>query len=118
MFSLLRKKRAQKILSRNAARREAIASTSTRPASKSKTKPVQHQRWIRTDEMTLGMYVAELSVPWEETGFMFQGFTVDSTRLLKQVQEASEYAMVRTSKVAYVSSTSANRYCREELAAV
>ena len=118
MFSLLRKKRAQKILSRNAARRAAVATTSSRSASNSKTKPVQHQRWIKTEELTLGMYVAELNVPWEETGFMFQGFCVDSTRLLKQVQEASEYAMVRTQKVAYVSSTSTNRYCREELAAV
>lgn len=117
MMSIIRKKRAQKILNRNAARRAATSNAATRSASKAGLKPVQHQHWVKTDQLTLGMYVAELNVPWEETDFLFQGFNVDSTRVLKQVQDASDYALVRTQKVAYRSSTSSSRLCSEDRAA-
>jgi len=83
-----------------------------RPKAEVTARPVQHERWIHVDHLELGMYVAELSIPWEETGFMFQGFEIDSARLLNQVKEASEYVLVRTEKVANVSSNSSNRLCR------
>ncbi|MEM7292997.1 MAG: DUF3391 domain-containing protein, partial [Pseudomonadota bacterium] len=30
---------------------------------------------VHVSELKLGMYVRELDRPWEETSFMFQGFT-------------------------------------------
>lgn len=73
---------------------------------------VQHERWVHTDQLELGMYVTELSVPWEDTGFMFQGFVLDSVSLLKQVQEVSEYALVQSRKMTSIPSDSTTRLCR------
>jgi hypothetical protein len=80
--------------------------------SKVAQRVVQHERWVHTDQLELGMYVTELCVPWEDTGFMFQGFVLDSVNLLKQVQEASEYALVQSRKMTNISSDSATRFCR------
>ncbi len=117
MFSLLRKRRAKRIIEKTAARRASSAHAAGRNAAARST-PIQHERWVKTDELKLGMYVAELNVPWEETGFMFQGFCIDSTRLLKQVQACADSALVRTQKVAFVSPTSRTRSCRDGRAAL
>jgi len=103
MFSLIR---------RNTKKNKNTRKRVLRPKTEVSSRAVQHERWVHTDHLEAGMYVAELSVPWEDTGFMFQGFVIDSDRLLKQVKDACEYALVRTEKVANVSSTSVNRLCR------
>ena len=70
------------------------------------TRIVKESRWIHHNQLELGMYVNELDRPWEETSFMFQGFTIDSYDLLRKVQESSEYVNVQTEKLARVSSAS------------
>jgi len=55
------------------------------------------------------MYVSELSVPWEDTGFMFQGFNIDSMKLLKQVANSCDEVLIRSEKMAYVSRTAAHQ---------
>ena len=62
-------------------------------------------------ELELGMYVAELNVPWESTSFMFQGFTVDSIKLLKAVINSCDEVLVRSEKVANISSSASHRLC-------
>ncbi len=102
MFSLTRKRTYKK----------NTRTPVSRPATRVISRTVQHQRWVDTDQLEIGMYVAELNVPWEETRFMFQGFVIDSPRLLKQVKKVADSALVRTEKVANVSSNSVNRLCR------
>ena len=75
------------------------------------TRVVKTSRWIHRNELKVGMYVRELDCPWEDTGFMFQGFVVDNLNLLHDVQEASEYICVESEKVARIAPTSANRLC-------
>lgn len=70
---------------------------------------VKESRWIRHDQLELGMYINELDRPWSETSFLFQGFRIDSFEVLRQVQESCEYVNVQTEKLARVSPASALR---------
>ena len=80
-----------------------------RPAAAITTRVVRDSRWVHRNQIEVGMYVAELDRPWSETRFMFQGFRIDSFETLAAVQEACEYALVETEKVARVSSNSPQR---------
>ena len=42
---------------------------------------------LGVDQVRLGMYVAELDRPWEETPFLFQGFTVETEHDLHVLRE-------------------------------
>jgi len=74
------------------------------------TRVVKNSRWIHKDQLQVGMYVRELDVAWEETNFMFQGFTINNDRQLREVQAASEWVFIEAEKVAKVSG-STNRLC-------
>ena len=67
------------------------------------TRVISESRWIHHNQLELGMYVNQLDRPWEETSFMFQGFSIDSYELLRQVQDSSEYVNVQTEKLARMS---------------
>jgi hypothetical protein len=73
------------------------------------TRIVKESRWIHHNQLELGMYVNELDRPWAQTSFMFQGFRIDSSELLRKVQESCEYANVQTEKLANVSPASSLR---------
>jgi len=75
------------------------------------TRVVKSTRWIHTNELKIGMYVAELDRPWEETNFMFQGFVIDDLKTLHDVQLTAEYVCVSSEKVAQVSADSTHRLC-------
>ena len=81
-----------------------------RPMSTVTTRVVKDRRWVHSNQIELGMYVSELDRPWSETSFMFQGFRIDSLEMLAAVQDACEYALVETEKLARVSSNSAFRF--------
>ncbi len=49
---------------------------------------------IGVNELTIGMYVAELDRPWLETPFMFQGFVVSNEEDLRTIRELCEYVYV------------------------
>lgn len=72
---------------------------------------VSDHRWIHVTELKRGMYVSELDVPWENTTFMFQGFTLQSADDIKAVQQQSTYVKIKTEKVARVSTGSYKRMC-------
>jgi len=100
MFSLKRKTR----------KTSATASRPvTRAAGTAPSRPITHERWIPVQDLQLGMYVSELSVPWEDTGFMFQGFNIDSMKLLKQVANSCDEVLIRSEKMAYASRTAAHQ---------
>lgn len=61
---------------------------------------VSSQRWIRSSQLEVGMYIAELDVPWENTPFMFQGFFLESQAQIDAVAKYSEYVLVKTEKIA------------------
>lgn len=72
---------------------------------------VKSKRWVHRNELKLGMYVSELDCPWEDTQFMFQGFVIDSVKLLQDVQEVAEYICIDSEKLARVSHDSTHRLC-------
>lgn len=49
---------------------------------------------LPASELTLGMRVMELDRPWEDTPFIFQGFTIESDRELKLLRELCHYVTV------------------------
>ena len=40
------------------------------------------------------MYVAELDIPWEQSDFMFQGFTINSVAEIKALRRQCEHVFV------------------------
>ncbi len=81
------------------------------PSVRTTGKIIKTKRWVHRNQLKLGMYVSELDKPWEETHFMFQGFAIDSQKLLEEVQQISEYVQVDAEKWTAVSSNSTNRLC-------
>ena len=98
MFSFLRKQKAN-------------AKPTVRAKNAVKSRTVVHQRWIHTDELKRGMYVAELSVAWDETDFMFQGFELNSDKVIEQVRDVAQYALVKTQKVSRLSPNNNRHTC-------
>lgn len=90
--------------------RRLIQKRSSRPAPTVTTRVVRDSRWIHRNQLEIGMYVAELDRPWSETSFMFQGFTIDSPETLAAVQDACEYVLVESEKLARVASNSTYRF--------
>ena len=72
---------------------------------------VKSKRWVHRNQLKVGMYVSELDKPWEETRFMFQGFVIDSQKLLEEVQHTAEYVQVDVEKWTTVPTNSTNRLC-------
>ncbi|MGE5625718.1 MAG: HD-GYP domain-containing protein [Bacillota bacterium] len=52
------------------------------------------RRKISVNELAIGMYVAELDKPWEQSSFLFQGFTIESPEDLKQLCEECSFVYV------------------------
>ena len=80
-----------------------------RPIAAVSTRIVAQKRWLHKNQLEVGMYVEELDKPWSETSFMFQGFRIDSFEMLRQVQDACEYASVQTEKLARIPTGSSSR---------
>ena len=47
-----------------------------------------------TDELELGMYVSTLDRPWLETPFLFQGFLIESSDVIQDLQEHCQFVYV------------------------
>ncbi len=92
-----------------ASNRKKTKSSAPRPLQCVTTRIVNESRWVHRNQLEVGMYVSELDRPWSETRFMFQGFRIESSDMLHQVQESCEYAQVAQEKVARVSSNSSAR---------
>lgn len=49
---------------------------------------------VATNELSIGMYVAELDRPWLETPFLFQGFYLESPKEIIELQQYCEHVYV------------------------
>jgi HD-GYP domain-containing protein (c-di-GMP phosphodiesterase class II) len=49
---------------------------------------------VPTDDLTIGMYVAELDRPWLETPFLFQGFHIESDKEIAELQQHCDHVYV------------------------
>ncbi len=53
-----------------------------------------HKIRIPVEELEPGMYVTELDRPWEETPFLFQGFTVETVEDIETVRQHCETVVI------------------------
>ncbi len=88
-----------------------VSSTSSTTSEFETKRTVRNKRWVHSSELQLGMYVQQLDRPWEETHFMFQGFKIDSFKLIRALRDASEYCLVETEKVARIPTKGLLRRC-------
>ena len=52
------------------------------------------RRKVNVSELTIGMYVAELDKPWEQSSFLFQGFKIENDEDLAKLREECRYVVV------------------------
>ncbi|WP_199244013.1 HD-GYP domain-containing protein [Bacterioplanes sanyensis] len=52
------------------------------------------RRQVAVNELSIGMFVAELDIPWEESPFLFQGFLLESQEDIQVVQDSCEYVYI------------------------
>jgi len=52
------------------------------------------RRKVSVNELAIGMYVAELDKPWEQSSFLFQGFVIETPEDLKQLREECRHVFV------------------------
>lgn len=53
---------------------------------------------LRVEDLSTGMYVAELDRPWVESPFLFQGFTIESRRDLAKLRECCKHVYVEVER--------------------
>jgi len=56
---------------------------------------------IFSEDLRIGMYVSELDLPWIESPFLFQGFSLKDDELIQQVQATCKYVYVDTEKTPF-----------------
>lgn len=64
------------------------------------------------NELTLGMYVAELDRPWIESPFMIQGFVLKDQEDIRKVQEVCRYVYIDVMRERVSSDTKGSSYVR------
>jgi len=82
-----------------------------RPQAEKTTKRVLEKRWISSGELEVGMYVAELDKPWEDTMFPFQGMMVDTPKRLTQFQSTCKNVCVHELVDVQISTNERYRLC-------
>merc|ERR1712000_336886 len=76
-------------------RHPLIASvTTTRNGQKYRVHKRQVRKQLTVAELTAGMYVVELDIPWEESPFLFQGFLLENEQDIQTVQQYCRYVWV------------------------
>ena len=64
---------------------------------------------VPVENLTLGMYVAELDRPWVDSPFLFQGFELKTEKELKAIQDVCNYVYVDVTKRRNVTKEFVNR---------
>jgi HD-GYP domain-containing protein (c-di-GMP phosphodiesterase class II) len=54
--------------------------------------------YIRSSQLTIGMYIVELDRPWLDTPFLFQGFELKTEEEIQAVRNICAYVYIDTSK--------------------
>lgn len=59
-------------------------------------KKISHLEKVKVpvDVLEIGMYVSELDIPWLQSSFKFQGFTVKTPKQLAKIREVCDYVYV------------------------
>lgn len=52
------------------------------------------RRKVSVHELAIGMYVAELDIPWEKSTFLFQGFEIETEEDLEKLQNECAYVFI------------------------
>lgn len=52
------------------------------------------RRKIKVEELSIGMYVAELDKPWEQSSFLFQGFEIESDEDLSKLRSECRFVTI------------------------
>ena len=52
------------------------------------------RRTVKTGELAIGMYVAELDKPWEQSSFLFQGFEIESDEDLAKLRAECQFVVI------------------------
>jgi putative nucleotidyltransferase with HDIG domain len=52
------------------------------------------RRTVKTGELAIGMYVAELDKPWEQSSFMFQGFEIETDEDLAKLRAECQFVVI------------------------
>lgn len=65
------------------------------------------RRKVKVDELAIGMYVAELDKPWEQSSFLFQGFEIEGDEDLAKLKEECTYVVIEETEASKTSVTSA-----------
>jgi len=52
------------------------------------------RRKVNVSELVIGMYVAELDKPWEQSSFLFQGFAIENQEDLAKLKEECQFVFV------------------------
>ena len=68
--------------------------TTTRNGQKYRVHKRQLRKKLDVAELTAGMYVVELDIPWEESPFLFQGFLLENEQDIQTVQQYCRYVWV------------------------
>ncbi|MCP1727474.1 HD-GYP domain-containing protein (c-di-GMP phosphodiesterase class II) [Natronospira proteinivora] len=58
---------------------------------------MEHKK-VPVADLKIGMHVAELDIPWLESPFLFQGFTIQDEKELAQLRESCEHVFVDVEK--------------------
>lgn len=61
--------------------------------ARTKVNRIMHQK-VDVKDLRVGMFVAELDIPWEESPFMFQGVELKGPNEILAIQEACSYVFV------------------------
>ena len=52
------------------------------------------RRTVKTGELAIGMYVAELDKPWEQSSFLFQGFEIETDEDLAKLRTECQFVVI------------------------
>ncbi|MFI4921597.1 MAG: DUF3391 domain-containing protein [Gammaproteobacteria bacterium] len=52
------------------------------------------RRTVKTAELAIGMYVAELDKPWEQSSFLFQGFEIETDEDLAKLKAECQFVVI------------------------
>ncbi|MCA6063796.1 HD-GYP domain-containing protein [Thalassolituus marinus] len=68
--------------------------TTTRDGRKFRVHKHHSRRQVAIGDLTVGMYVVELDIPWEQSPFLFQGFLIESEADIHALQDVCRWVLV------------------------
>lgn len=70
--------------------------------SRTRVSKTLKRRKIGVEQLSLGMFVAELDCPWSESSFLLQGFTVKTNNDLEMLRECCQFVYIDISEEEWI----------------